>query len=909
MNHTRDARPPLTQGGLSIRVLFLSLLLMGSSFAFISTLTTSQIFAQGAPKVFRQHVAKPHSITMLSTKKKLLTSKERLAMRALKGRTDRHGISWAQPTPTADAHITTVITTSPTEYPIFSVVAPAAPTLTPTDVAAPGTVTDVTATPTAISLSNLVTSTIVTPVATDVAAIANTVTTPLNALPGTITNTPTPTGIGAPAVSTSTVATPAPTGIAAPSVSISTVTTPTPTGIAAPAVSTSTVATPAPTGIAASGAITNNVATPAPTGIVALSGAITSTPTPTGIAAPGVITNAVVTPTATPVVGTTLVPTPTPTATATPVPGVVTTVETTPTAISTSTVAPLGNSTLSPYGETITANVIGGPAFQTGQTLTWDVNVSNASASASLDMNAAVTVSDIVPLGLSAITATGSTWSINLTATTGPALITAVYLGPPVAAGAAFPPIEISGILTNDATPSFTDTAAVSDNLQSTTMLTTFSVNVSTPNQTVTPAAVPTTTATVTPTAVPTTTATVTPTAVSTGTTTPNTPQLYITNSLAGNGIYFVGQTINYSLTVGNQTSGAAANQPIIVHDVFSAGLTNIVATGNNWTITLDSTTSPTSISATYNGSYPVAAGAILPVISINGTLTAAAVPSFTSNATVSSANPLAPAVNLTNGAGPLLDTSVSTITVQAAPLVGTPTPTLTPTIAVTPTPTASVTPTITVTPGSAPDLSIVKVNLKGNHFKVGDKVTYVIIVSNPLVDGEVTSPITVTDIIPLGLSDITVKAPLWNTSVSYDTSPAVITADYNGDLPVVAGEVLSPISVTGTLNENAVPSLTDTTTVDTLDNIGDNNTSTDTILVSPSNNHHRHHHDDPNGCDCSNGSDGSDGHNGHDGHDGSNGHNGHDGHNGSNGNDGSSSSPGLPDTGGAAVKDVWYLF
>ena len=476
------------------------------------------------------------------------------------------------------------------------------------------------------------------------------------------------------------------------------------------------------------------------------------------------------------------------------------------------------------------------------------MNISNASASASLGRNAAVTMSDIIPLGLSAIAVTGNNWSINLTMTTGPALLNAIYTGPAVAAGATFPPLEITGVLTSDAIPSFTDTAAVSDNLQPTSMLTTFSVSVSAPNQMVTP--------------------------VPTATVASSAPQLYITNSLAGSGPYFVGQTINYSLAVGNLASGAAENQPIIVHDTFSAGLTNIVATGSNWTITLDKTSSPALMTATYKGTYPVAGGAILPVISIRGTLTPAAVPFFTSNAAVSSADNVTPAVSPSNGAGPLLDTSVNTITVQAAPLAGTP--------------------TVTVTPGAAPDLSIVKVNLGGDHFKVGDKVTYVIIVSNPFVDGVVTSPITVSDIIPLGLSNVEVKAPLWNTLVSYDTSPTVITANYNGDLPIAPGETLSPITITGTLNANAVPSLTDTATVDTLNNIGDNNTSTDTVFVDPSDHPHgQHHNSDHDGCDCSNGD------NDHNGDNGSNGHNGSDG---SDGSSGSSYSPALPDTGGAAI-------
>ena len=198
MNHTKDARTPLTHVGLSIRVFFMSLLLMGSSFAFVSTLASSQIFAQGAPKIVRRHVTGTQSVAALSTPKKLHVSKDHLTTQDLKRNMKQHGAAWTlaptlTPTPTTIPDIITTTTTMSNETLPIVVATPAATNIAPssvltgivatpvaTETVLPGIITKIVATPTATTLHDI---------ATAVAPISNIIATPVV---GT-TLTPTPT--------------------------------------------------------------------------------------------------------------------------------------------------------------------------------------------------------------------------------------------------------------------------------------------------------------------------------------------------------------------------------------------------------------------------------------------------------------------------------------------------------------------------------------------------------------------------------------------------------------------------------------------------------------------------------------------------------------------------------------------
>jgi uncharacterized repeat protein (TIGR01451 family) len=136
-----------------------------------------------------------------------------------------------------------------------------------------------------------------------------------------------------------------------------------------------------------------------------------------------------------------------------------------------------------------------------------------------------------------------------------------------------------------------------------------------------------------------------------------------------------------------------------------------------------------------------------------------------------------------------------------------------------------------------------VKVNLSGDHFKVGDKVTYVIVVSNLSSGDPVVAPntISVSDVLPLGLTDI--KVDVDNSQWSYtsgDTNgPALLTVNYVGSYPVAAGQTLAPITITGKLTNDAVPYVTNTATVDTAGNSTVNNSATDTVFVDGNGNGH----------------------------------------------------------------------
>jgi len=297
-----------------------------------------------------------------------------------------------------------------------------------------------------------------------------------------------------------------------------------------------------------------------------------------------------------------------------------------------------------------------------------------------------------------------------------------------------------------------------------------------------------------------------------------------------------------------------------------------LIATGNEWNISFTSTTGPAELTATYVGTYPVAPGAVLPTITLTGNLTPQAVPSFTTAATVSSADDPNPALN----------TSINTVFVS----FGLATATATTSVTAVPTASVTVVPSVTTTatppgnPGSAPALAIVKVNLNGDRFKVGDKVTYVIVVENLSSGAPVVAPntISVSDVLPLGLTDIKVgvDGSQWNYASGDNNGPALLTVDYVGNYPVAPGQVLAPITITGKLTNDAVPYVTNTATVDTAGNIIVNNSATDTVFVDANGNGQCCN----NGC-CTdqngNNGNGSNGNNGN----GSNGNNG----NGNNGN------------------------
>lgn len=92
---------------------------------------------------------------------------------------------------------------------------------------------------------------------------------------------------------------------------------------------------------------------------------------------------------------------------------------------------------------------------------------------------------------------------------------------------------------------------------------------------------------------------------------------------------------MTFMLMVSNAIDAQSAFNPIRVVDALPKGLKDIMVQGKDWSFLISDNCSPLVITAKYTGSFPVPAGAILPPITITGTLTTAAVPTFMSMAMV----------------------------------------------------------------------------------------------------------------------------------------------------------------------------------------------------------------------------------------------------------------------------------
>ena len=504
----------------------------------------------------------------------------------------------------------------------------------------------------------------------------------------------------------------------------------------------------------------------------------------------------------------------------------------------------------------------GGSSYTVGQTVTFDVVVSNDAAAAPENVPNSIVVTDIAPLGLTGISGSGTGWTVVINSAAahpavGPAELVATYTGSyPILPGATLPPLLITGTLTADAVPSLTNTAVLTvfnnggtntaasatitvgpstgtpgtgtpgTGLREQVLQETGTPGTGTPGTGTPGTGTPGTGTPGTGTPGTGTPGTGTPGTGTPGTGTPTTlpPSLSITKVNLGGDNFVVGQTITYQLVVtDNATSGpVVAPNPITVTDIAPVGLVGMSANSvSAWTLSLSTTTSPAVMTATYNGAYPVMPGTVMPPITITGIFAASAVPSFTNTAAVTS--PGDPSIS--NG-------DIATDTVFVAPrdhdTLG-PHGTTTPVIGTT-TPVIGTTTPVT----GSPDLSIVKTNLHGDNFNVGDQVTYVLVVSDLPGASSVVSPnpITVSDAIPVGESNLQADGQGWSFTYSNQSGPAIITATYTGSYPVAAGTTLPSITITATLTSDAIPSVTDTATVDTLGNLGTYNTATDTVYV-----------------------------------------------------------------------------
>ncbi|GCE26682.1 hypothetical protein KDA_21660 [Dictyobacter alpinus] len=193
------------------------------------------------------------------------------------------------------------------------------------------------------------------------------------------------------------------------------------------------------------------------------------------------------------------------------------------------------------------------------------------------------------------------------------------------------------------------------------------------PTPTVSVAVIPTVTAVASPTATATVslpaTIVVSPTAVVTASPTPLPPDLSLKLSHEDQPHFLVGDRIMYHIDTQNGDSAGlltTANS-IQVTSTIPIGFRDLHATGQDWQITLSSTTSPALLTAVYQGSYPILLGGHLPGIVLQGQFTSDAMPQLLLSATVS-------APGDTNK---LNDTGYDTLLVTAVPLTATSEPTL----------------------------------------------------------------------------------------------------------------------------------------------------------------------------------------------------------------------------------------
>ena len=82
-------------------------------------------------------------------------------------------------------------------------------------------------------------------------------------------------------------------------------------------------------------------------------------------------------------------------------------------------------------------------------------------------------------------------------------------------------------------------------------------------------------------------------------------------------------RTVTYTLTIRNAANAGTISKrtPIAFTDSIPKGLSNIRAKGDHWAIKVHSKVSPSLVTGTYRGSYPVDPGATLPTVTITGTI------------------------------------------------------------------------------------------------------------------------------------------------------------------------------------------------------------------------------------------------------------------------------------------------
>jgi uncharacterized repeat protein (TIGR01451 family) len=348
---------------------------------------------------------------------------------------------------------------------------------------------------------------------------------------------------------------------------------------------------------------------------------------------------------------------------------------------------------------TITKVAQGGP-FQQGGTITYLLTVTNNGNGNSVG---SITVTDIIPTGLTVTNATGPNWTCSGTSTI--SCSNATPIAPSTSSV-----ITLSANIASNAPTSITNTVNVSGGGDSNTGNNAGSsvINVA-----------------------------------------PIAPELTITKVAQG-GPFQQGGTITYRLTVTNNGNGNSVGT-ITVTDIIPTGLTVTNATGVNWSCSGTAT-------VTCSNATPIA-----PSTSSVITLSA----NIASNAPLSITN----TVNVSGGGDSNTGNNAGSSVINVAPI--------------------------------APELTITKV-AQGGPFQQGGTVTYLLTVTNN-GNGNSVGTITVTDIIPTGLAVTNATGTSWNCS-----GTATVTCSNATPIAPLASSVIalsaniasnSPLSITNTVN------------------------------------------------------------------------------------------------------------
>ncbi|GCE30541.1 hypothetical protein KDA_60250 [Dictyobacter alpinus] len=283
--------------------------------------------------------------------------------------------------------------------------------------------------------------------------------------------------------------------------------------------------------------------------------------------------------------------------------------------------------------------------YAIGQRANYVLSVSNMQG----NENQVVSIVDIVAVGLSNITYTGSGWTIAASSTVGPAAIVATFNGPyPIVAGTTLPPITISGVITSAAGPLLSNASVVVSNdivdAPENIIVDSFVVGATVPaepTQTKLPVSTPVPSVMPTPvTPVSTVVLTHAGPPVGTAGTTPTTsvgPDLMLVHTNLYGDHATVGDKVDFVIVVAKTRAAEAIpnSKSISVDEVMPLGLRNLQATGKDWLITLSDTVSPAVMHAQYIGKIGSHSTINLAPIAITGELTNDALPILTSTAAV----------------------------------------------------------------------------------------------------------------------------------------------------------------------------------------------------------------------------------------------------------------------------------